>query len=201
MDQPVATLFVYGTLRQGHARPMASWLARVGRRLGLATMPGRLVRVAWYPGLIDAPDPRDLREPADQAGGRIPPAPVHEAGSTPANRPRTRTRARRDPQQHRRDRTANRDAPRVYGDLFEIPDTPDVWRRLDAFEGCRPEDPTPHEYERVRRAVTPVFGQVQRPSAGAARPDAHATVDAWVYLYRGPLDATEPIPSGDFLNP
>lgn len=45
-------LFVYGTLRQGSGRPMAGYLARHARRVGRATMKGRLYDLGGYPGAV-----------------------------------------------------------------------------------------------------------------------------------------------------
>jgi gamma-glutamylcyclotransferase (GGCT)/AIG2-like uncharacterized protein YtfP len=49
-------LFVYGTLMSAAGHPMGARLAREGKRLGPASMQGRLYRVAWYPGLVDSID-------------------------------------------------------------------------------------------------------------------------------------------------
>jgi len=48
----VDRLFVYGTLRLGCANEQARALAEGTRFLGHARIPGRLFRVAHYPGLI-----------------------------------------------------------------------------------------------------------------------------------------------------
>ena len=44
-------LFVYGTLKSAFRNRYARRLRREGRLAGLATMPGRLYRVRWYPGM------------------------------------------------------------------------------------------------------------------------------------------------------
>lgn len=49
---PADLLFVYGTLRQGYAHPMARVLAKQARHLGMARMAGRLYRVSSYPGAV-----------------------------------------------------------------------------------------------------------------------------------------------------
>lgn len=46
-------LFVYGTLLSTVDHPMGERLRREGTLIGPATFPGRLYRVAWYPGLLD----------------------------------------------------------------------------------------------------------------------------------------------------
>jgi gamma-glutamylcyclotransferase (GGCT)/AIG2-like uncharacterized protein YtfP len=53
-------LFVYGTLKRGYDHPMARLLAAEADDLGPATMPGRLVLVRHYPGLIAPGDPADI---------------------------------------------------------------------------------------------------------------------------------------------
>jgi gamma-glutamylcyclotransferase (GGCT)/AIG2-like uncharacterized protein YtfP len=44
-------LFVYGTLRPFVTIPMARWLTRVARHVGVARTPGRLYDLGPYPGL------------------------------------------------------------------------------------------------------------------------------------------------------
>ena len=72
---------------------------------------------------------------------------------------------------------------KVLGDVFEIPTDPAFLARLDAFEGCGPEDPQPHEYRRVIRPAATGKGVLQ----------------TWIYLYNWPLDGKRRIESGDFL--
>jgi gamma-glutamylcyclotransferase (GGCT)/AIG2-like uncharacterized protein YtfP len=80
------------------------------------------------------------------------------------------------------------DAPaegeRVRGELYELHKPEVTMADLDRYEGCGPEDPPPHLYERALAVATPDGGE-QR--------------SAWVYLYRGPLTGARPIPSGDYL--
>jgi gamma-glutamylcyclotransferase (GGCT)/AIG2-like uncharacterized protein YtfP len=47
-------LFVYGTLRQDSAHPMARYLAAAARFLGRAAAPGRLYDLGPYPGMTSA---------------------------------------------------------------------------------------------------------------------------------------------------
>ncbi len=69
----VRHLFVYGTLRRQSKHPQARWLEKVATYKGTATLPGRLVDLGEYPGLLpaEAPGevvPGDLYEvPADAA--------------------------------------------------------------------------------------------------------------------------------------
>ncbi|HEY2842273.1 MAG TPA: gamma-glutamylcyclotransferase family protein [Bryobacteraceae bacterium] len=44
-------LFVYGTLKSNFRNRFARRLRQEARLLGCATMPGRLYRVRWYPGM------------------------------------------------------------------------------------------------------------------------------------------------------
>lgn len=50
-------LFVYGSLMSTAGHCMGARLQREARRLGPATMQGRLFRVSWYPGAVDSTDP------------------------------------------------------------------------------------------------------------------------------------------------
>ncbi|MEQ8711765.1 MAG: gamma-glutamylcyclotransferase family protein [Cyclobacteriaceae bacterium] len=49
-------LFVYGTLRSGLEHPEARWLSEHSELIGTATAKGRLFRIGWYPGLVEAGD-------------------------------------------------------------------------------------------------------------------------------------------------
>ena len=71
----------------------------------------------------------------------------------------------------------------VVGELYRLLDPQVVLARLDAYEGCAPGDPQPHEYRREVRPVETEAGE--RP--------------AWIYLYNRPLAAARPIASGDYL--
>ena len=50
-------LFVYGSLMSTVGHRMGARLRREARRIGAATLQGRLYRVSWYPGAVDSPDP------------------------------------------------------------------------------------------------------------------------------------------------
>jgi gamma-glutamylcyclotransferase (GGCT)/AIG2-like uncharacterized protein YtfP len=45
-------LFVYGSLLSSIAHPSGERLRSEARLIGAASMPGRLYRVGWYPGLV-----------------------------------------------------------------------------------------------------------------------------------------------------
>jgi gamma-glutamylcyclotransferase (GGCT)/AIG2-like uncharacterized protein YtfP len=47
-------LFVYGSLLSAIGHPSGERLRSEARLLGPASMPGRLYRVGWYPGLVEA---------------------------------------------------------------------------------------------------------------------------------------------------
>ena len=49
-----AHLFVYGSLLSAIGHPSGERLRGEARLVGAATMPGRLYRVGWYPGLVEA---------------------------------------------------------------------------------------------------------------------------------------------------
>src|SRR5262245_52285371 len=50
-------LFVYGSLLSTAEHRMGARLRREARRIGAATLQGRLYRVSWYPGAVDSTDP------------------------------------------------------------------------------------------------------------------------------------------------
>jgi gamma-glutamylcyclotransferase (GGCT)/AIG2-like uncharacterized protein YtfP len=47
-------LFVYGSLLSAIGHPSGERLRSEARLVGAASMPGRLYRVGWYPGLVEA---------------------------------------------------------------------------------------------------------------------------------------------------
>ena len=50
-------LFVYGTLLSSAGHPMGERLSREARLIGPASVEGRLYRIDWYPGLVEAAAP------------------------------------------------------------------------------------------------------------------------------------------------
>ncbi|GAB6052164.1 gamma-glutamylcyclotransferase [Magnetospira thiophila] len=74
---------------------------------------------------------------------------------------------------------------RVLGDVFRIPAFGNLLRWLDAYEGCSPRHPRPHEYRRQRVPVTLSDGTVRH---------------CWCYLYNGATEGLKPILSGDYLS-
>lgn len=75
---------------------------------------------------------------------------------------------------------------RVTGEVYALePDAAEAaLARLDAYEGCAPSDPAPHEYRRLQVRVTFEDG-----SEG----------DAWTYVLNRPHDGLPNIPDGDYL--
>jgi gamma-glutamylcyclotransferase (GGCT)/AIG2-like uncharacterized protein YtfP len=74
----------------------------------------------------------------------------------------------------------------VRGELYALANSTDMLARLDAYEGCGPEDVQPHEFRRIRRE---------------ARGEGGAISLAWVYAYGGPLTGKAEILSGDYCRP
>jgi gamma-glutamylcyclotransferase (GGCT)/AIG2-like uncharacterized protein YtfP len=73
---------------------------------------------------------------------------------------------------------------RVWGEVFEMVDTPGVLQALDEIEGHRPAEPDSSLY---LRTTVPVH-----------MPDG-TSEDAWVYFYNAPLGRAPRIASGDYL--
>lgn len=71
----------------------------------------------------------------------------------------------------------------VAGDLFEADDPETLLAELDAYEGCGPDDPEPHEYRRAQIEVI--------------HNDVKST--AWAWLYNWPLDGATLIEDGNFI--
>jgi gamma-glutamylcyclotransferase (GGCT)/AIG2-like uncharacterized protein YtfP len=72
----------------------------------------------------------------------------------------------------------------VWGEVYEMTDSPRVLAALDDIEGYRPEDPD-------RSLYTRALAEVLLPDSTIAR--------AWVYFYNAPLGKAQRIPSGDYL--
>jgi len=108
-------IFVYGTLRSTSSAPMAREFAKNATLVGPARVPGRLIDLGQYPGLLEPNSPDD----------------------------------------------------RVEGELWQLHAPESYLPVLDAYEGCGPDDPEPHEYQRVVRTITRNTGE---------------QVDVWVYL-------------------
>ncbi len=72
----------------------------------------------------------------------------------------------------------------VVGDLYRLHEPEPTLARLDVYEGCDAKAGKPREYERVVRPVSVADGR---------------RLDAWLYIYRLPVDGACLIESGDFL--
>ena len=73
---------------------------------------------------------------------------------------------------------------RIWGEVYEMHDAPQVLAALDEIEGYRPDDPD-------RSLYTRALADVVLPDGAAAR--------AWVYFYNAPLGRAPRILSGDYL--
>ena len=72
----------------------------------------------------------------------------------------------------------------VIGEVYSLNEPSSVLPVLDAYEGCGPADPPPHQFERHVVDVLLDNGQ---------------TIRAWVYVYCGDTGHKTRIISGDFL--
>ncbi len=72
----------------------------------------------------------------------------------------------------------------VQGDLFQIEDAETLLKQLDRYEECGPGFPEPTEYCRVTQNISNQNGEI---------------VTAWIYLYQWPVQESQWIQSGDFL--
>jgi len=71
----------------------------------------------------------------------------------------------------------------VQGEVYELADVAETLARLDAYERCGPDDPEPHTFERVKREIWLLSGE---------------WIEAWTYLYVGPMADARLVPSGDY---
>jgi gamma-glutamylcyclotransferase (GGCT)/AIG2-like uncharacterized protein YtfP len=56
---PCPNVFVYGTLRGESNNEFSRLLSEQAALIGRATMPGRLYRVDWFPGMVSSSDPSE----------------------------------------------------------------------------------------------------------------------------------------------
>lgn len=77
------------------------------------------------------------------------------------------------------------DTDSVRGDVYRLhpPTADETLRLLDAYEGCGPDDPEPHEYRRDRVPV---------------RLDSGESTKAWAYVLVRDVRGLQRIPSGDY---
>jgi len=69
------------------------------------------------------------------------------------------------------------------GEVYLLRDPEATLSALDAYEGCAPGDPPPHEFERVRAAAVMEDG---------------SAADVWVYVYNHKAPESRRIVSGEF---
>lgn len=72
----------------------------------------------------------------------------------------------------------------VHGEVYELKVPGATLPRLDNYEGCGPDDPEPHEFERVVSAVIT---------------DDENVLEVWAYIYKGPTAHQREIKSGDYF--
>ncbi len=72
----------------------------------------------------------------------------------------------------------------VHGEIYLLHDPAGTLGRLDAYEGCAADQPTPHEYVRRAVTITTASGEI---------------LQAETYLYKFPAAHLTPVASGDYL--
>jgi gamma-glutamylcyclotransferase (GGCT)/AIG2-like uncharacterized protein YtfP len=73
----------------------------------------------------------------------------------------------------------------IIGEVMRLATPSETLAALDAYEGCGPQDPLPHAFERT---------------TGRATLDDGAAVTTWLYPYRGPLAGARLVASGDYAD-
>lgn len=76
---------------------------------------------------------------------------------------------------------------RVVGDLYQLRDKTLI-KHMDAYEGCAPGDPQPHEYRRVLTTATLTCATDVRQ------------FDTWIYEYLPSARRAHPISGNDWLS-
>jgi gamma-glutamylcyclotransferase (GGCT)/AIG2-like uncharacterized protein YtfP len=71
----------------------------------------------------------------------------------------------------------------IKGQVFEIPEAPEILHRLDAFEGFDPSSPESSLFVRKRRHAQLEDGR---------------KIFCWVYAYNGPLKTARAVGGGDY---
>ena len=72
---------------------------------------------------------------------------------------------------------------KIFGTVMELPDDPEILRRLDAYEECDPQSPKTSEYVRELREVELVAG---------------GTLTCWFYRYNWKTDGKRRMLTGDW---
>lgn len=71
----------------------------------------------------------------------------------------------------------------VYGEVHTLEDPSEVLFQLDEYEGCGPNDPMPHAFERTVCDAMLEDGMV---------------LQVWIYVYRASVSGRQEIGSGDY---
>jgi gamma-glutamylcyclotransferase (GGCT)/AIG2-like uncharacterized protein YtfP len=72
----------------------------------------------------------------------------------------------------------------IRGELYRLQGGERSLQALDEYEGCGPNDPRPHRFERVETEV---------------RLDSGERVRSWIYVFRDPVEGAPRIDSGDWV--
>ncbi len=80
----------------------------------------------------------------------------------------------------------SRTGPAIAGQIFELPEDPDVLRRLDEYEGFDPSHTQGSLFVRMKWPVTLQNGK---------------KLSCWVYAYNGSPDRARSITRGDYSKP
>ena len=70
---------------------------------------------------------------------------------------------------------------RIYGTVFELPEDPELWRELDAYEEYAPELPEASQFVRVRTMALMTEGD---------------SLECWIYVYNRSLAGAKVVESG-----
>ncbi|MCH8808422.1 MAG: gamma-glutamylcyclotransferase, partial [Proteobacteria bacterium] len=73
---------------------------------------------------------------------------------------------------------------RIVGEVYILSDAEQAFRRLDAYEGCSPDNQGMYRRERI-----------------TARLENGNDLVVWVYIWNHSVEGLELIPSGDYLAP
>ncbi|HTB97778.1 MAG TPA: gamma-glutamylcyclotransferase family protein [Terracidiphilus sp.] len=70
---------------------------------------------------------------------------------------------------------------KFYGTVFEVPEDPELWRELDAYEEYEPDLPAVSQFVRVRTMVQMIEG---------------GSLECWIYVYNRDVEGANVIQSG-----
>lgn len=72
----------------------------------------------------------------------------------------------------------------IFGEVFELPDAPSLFKQLDSYEGFEPHYPQSSLFLRERCT---------------ASLDGGREVECWIYTYNGDVNSAPLIPSGSYI--